>query len=109
MALPILVAWSEAELVDYELFSGERSTWWGFEFELIEGASGFHAQDRLHGFCGFEADQMPPDGSPVSDDDLPAIISAHETTPEQLEPYVSEIRAAYLAHMRHLGLTLTES
>lgn len=104
MAIPIIVAWSDAELVEFQ-----EQMWWGFTFEMIVGASGFHAQNRLHGFCGFEAELMPSDGSCLSDDDLPTIISAGTTAPDQLRPYVSDIRAAYLAHMRHLGLALSES
>ena len=102
MPVPIVVAWADAELAE---FDGQM--WWGFTFELIVGASGFYAQNRLHGFCGFESELMPADGSCVSEYNLPTIISAWETEPEQLETYVSDIRAAYLAHMRKLGLVLT--
>ena len=52
---------------------------------------------------------MPSDGSFISGNDLPSIISARETKPEQLQPYVSDICDAYLAYMRHLGLALSET
>ncbi len=104
MSIPILVTWADAELVE-----SDSQIWWGFKFEMIVGASGFHAQNRLHGFCGFKADLMPSDGSFISGNDLPSIISARETKPEQLQPYVSDICDAYLAYMRHLGLALSET
>jgi hypothetical protein len=104
VALPVVIAWAEAQVAEFDL---KPSVWWGFPFEMVEGATGFAAQQRLHGFCGFAVEDLSSVGADVSDEALPAVISIEHTSPTQLHPYVSEIRAAYLAHVRKLGLSAT--
>lgn len=100
MALPVLIAWGESDVFR---FSESPDTWWGFEFELIEGASGFTAQNRLHGFCGFRTHiEAEPD-------DIPAILTSGVTEPAQLEPYIDEILASYRSHLKSMGLLHAEA
>jgi hypothetical protein len=106
MALPILIAWGEAEVV---CFPRDPVPWWGFEFEIILGASGFYAQDRLRGFCGFATDGTPEGWPGATGDDEPGVKAISGTAPLQLDPYIQEIRASYREHMIVLGLIVTES
>jgi hypothetical protein len=96
MAQPVLIAWGESEIL--ELTGCPDQSWWGFPFELIEGVSGFQAQQRLHGFCGFKTDLD------VEPEDTPAILAIDATNPDQLAPYVDQILASYRAHLHNMGL-----
>lgn len=99
MAQPVLIAWGESEIVDFTGCPGQ--SWWGFPFELIEliqGASGFNAQQRLHGFCGFRTELD------IEPEDTPAVLAMEATTAPQLEPYIDQILASYRSHLHNMGL-----
>ena len=93
-AMLVLIAWADSEVYRF----GPRAEFWGFAFELIEGASGFHSQSRLHGFCGFPSDVEP------EPEDTPAILAVCGTSPAQLRPYVDQILTSYRTHLRSMGL-----
>lgn len=98
---PVLIAWGEPELCQ---FDHDSRPWWGFEFELNFGASGFSARHLLHGFCGFPVDGDPGEWAGPSSDDLPAISSTRDTDSHQLVPFIADIRDSYRDHMIHLCL-----
>jgi hypothetical protein len=103
MALPVVIAWAEAALIQFENHPELR---WGFRFELIEGGSGFYSQERLYGFCGYLAEGNDRGEFRTSAGRDPEIMSVGDTAPELLEPYVDEIRAGHAEQMQRLGFVI---
>jgi hypothetical protein len=100
MALPVVIAWAEAALIQ---FGDDPQLRWGFRFELIEGGSGFYAQERHHGFCGYLADAHGRGDFRSDAGQWPEILAMHDTDPELLVPYVPEIEAGHAEQMARLG------
>jgi hypothetical protein len=105
VTIPVCFAWGPGELVEQP---GRMV--WRMGFEMLPGGTNFNAQCVRHGIVACQATEdlnglMAEPRWHVAPGTKIELYAAHETTADDLKPFVDEIVAAFKAHLTNIEQT----